>query len=68
MSESDWKDLREKLDKHPEVTYFAGDNSGKFEATEGDVVNPVTWGTFPGKEYVCSFSVFIILPNHATES
>jgi methylenetetrahydrofolate reductase (NADPH) len=42
--------LREKLDKHPEVTYFAGNSNDNFEASEDSAVNPVTWGTFSGKE------------------
>jgi methylenetetrahydrofolate reductase (NADPH) len=47
---ADWKSLREKLDKHPEVTYFAGNGNGQFEASDDAAVTPVTWGSFPGKE------------------
>ena len=47
---ADWKALRETLDKHLEVTYFAGNGKGQFEASEDTAVTPVTWGTFPGKE------------------
>jgi methylenetetrahydrofolate reductase (NADPH) len=50
LPEPDWKMLRELLDKHAEVTYFAGNNQGQFECSEGEAVNPVTWGTFSGKE------------------
>jgi methylenetetrahydrofolate reductase (NADPH) len=50
LPEPDWKMLRERLDKHPEVTYFAGNNAGQFECSDGEVVNPVTWGAFSGKE------------------
>jgi methylenetetrahydrofolate reductase (NADPH) len=50
MPSRDWKTLREKLDKHSEVTYFAGNCKGQFEASEDEAVTPVTWGTFPGKE------------------
>jgi methylenetetrahydrofolate reductase (NADPH) len=37
------------------VTYFAGNSDGIFNASDADAVNPVTWGTFPGKEYVPLF-------------
>jgi methylenetetrahydrofolate reductase (NADPH) len=50
MPESDWKALRERLDKHGEVTYLAGNITDNFECSEGEPVNPVTWGTFAGKE------------------
>jgi methylenetetrahydrofolate reductase (NADPH) len=50
LPSSDWKVLRETLDKHPEVTYFAGNAQGQFEGSEDNAVNPVTWGTFSGKE------------------
>jgi methylenetetrahydrofolate reductase (NADPH) len=44
--------LKEKLDAHEQVTYFAGNDEGDFEASNEDSVNPVTWGTFAGKEIV----------------
>jgi methylenetetrahydrofolate reductase (NADPH) len=44
--------LKTKLDAHEQVTYFAGNDAGDFEASNEDSVNPVTWGTFAGKEIV----------------
>jgi methylenetetrahydrofolate reductase (NADPH) len=44
--------LKAKLDAHEQVTYFAGNDAGDFEASNEDSVNPVTWGTFAGKEIV----------------
>lgn len=34
------------------MTYFAGNREGSWASSEDDSVNPVTWGTFPGKEIV----------------
>lgn len=50
VSSADWKNLKERLDKEEELTYFAGNNAGDFDATDEDIVNPVTWGSFTGKE------------------
>lgn len=44
--------LKTRLDAHDQVTYFAGNAAGDFEASQDDGVNPVTWGTFAGKEIV----------------
>ncbi|KAH8731920.1 methylenetetrahydrofolate reductase-like protein [Phaeosphaeriaceae sp. PMI808] len=44
--------LKPRLDAHAQVTYFAGNAAGDFEASHEDGVNPVTWGTFAGKEIV----------------
>jgi methylenetetrahydrofolate reductase (NADPH) len=44
--------LKERLDAHDQVTYFAGNAQGDFEASSEESVNPVTWGTFAGKEIV----------------
>lgn len=44
--------LKERLDAHDQVTYFAGNAQGDFEASNEESVNPVTWGTFAGKEIV----------------
>jgi methylenetetrahydrofolate reductase (NADPH) len=44
--------LKQRLDAHEQVTYFAGNDAGDFEASNEDSVNPVTWGTFAGKEIV----------------
>ncbi|KAF2436771.1 MTHFR-domain-containing protein [Tothia fuscella] len=47
----DWRRLKTRCqDRHEEVTYFAGNADGEFEASDMQSVNPVTWGTFPGKE------------------
>jgi methylenetetrahydrofolate reductase (NADPH) len=55
---SDWKTLKAKIQDLPEeVTYFAGNAAGDFEASDAKSVNPVTWGTFPGKEYGYSSSL-----------
>jgi methylenetetrahydrofolate reductase (NADPH) len=45
-----WRQLREKLDKHLEVTYFAANAKGAFVASDEAATEPVTWGAFPGKE------------------
>ncbi|KAH6639107.1 methylenetetrahydrofolate reductase-domain-containing protein [Boeremia exigua] len=44
--------LKPRLDAHDQITYFAGNAAGDFEASQEDGVNPVTWGTFAGKEIV----------------
>lgn len=44
--------LKPRLDAHEQITYFAGNAAGDFEASQEDGVNPVTWGTFAGKEIV----------------
>jgi methylenetetrahydrofolate reductase (NADPH) len=49
---SDWKVLQPRLDAHEQITYFAGNAQGDWEASNEEGVNPVTWGTFPGKEIV----------------
>ena len=50
LPSSDWKALQSKLDKEEDVTYFAGNHSEDFVSSDEDSVNPVTWGTFLGKE------------------
>ncbi|KAJ4373750.1 methylenetetrahydrofolate reductase 1 [Didymella sp. IMI 355093] len=45
-------ELKPRLDAHEQITYFAGNAAGDFEASQEDAVNPVTWGTFAGKEIV----------------
>ncbi len=52
LPSSEWKDLQQKLDKADDVTYFAGNSHGDFSASDSTAVNPVTWGTFSGKEIV----------------
>jgi methylenetetrahydrofolate reductase (NADPH) len=49
---SQFLDLKSRLDAHDQVTYFAGNATGDFEASNEESVNPVTWGTFAGKEIV----------------
>lgn len=49
---SQFHKLKERLDAHDQVTYFAGNAKGDFEASNEESVNPVTWGTFAGKEIV----------------
>jgi methylenetetrahydrofolate reductase (NADPH) len=49
---ADWKALQPRLKAHEQITYFAGNAAGDFEASSEEGVNPVTWGTFAGKEIV----------------
>ncbi|KAJ4377330.1 methylenetetrahydrofolate reductase 1 [Neocucurbitaria cava] len=44
--------LKPRLDAHDQITYFAGNARGDWEASQEEGVNPVTWGTFAGKEIV----------------
>jgi methylenetetrahydrofolate reductase (NADPH) len=48
----DWEKLQPRLDEHDQITYFAGNTHGDFESSNEESVNPVTWGTFTGKEIV----------------
>ncbi|KAI9658582.1 MAG: hypothetical protein M1821_002142 [Bathelium mastoideum] len=53
LSSKDWALLRRRLEaKEGEVTFFAGNGAGAFAASEEESVNPVTWGTFIGKEII----------------
>jgi methylenetetrahydrofolate reductase (NADPH) len=52
LPNAEFQQLKEKLDANDQVTYFAGNAEGDFEASNEDGVNPVTWGTFAGKEIV----------------
>jgi len=49
---ADWMRVKAKLDDHPQITYFAGNARGDFESSDEESVNPVTWGTFTGKEII----------------
>jgi methylenetetrahydrofolate reductase (NADPH) len=49
---ADWSALQAKLIEHPQITYFAGNAKGDFVSSGEDTVNPVTWGTFAGKEII----------------
>ncbi|THY82057.1 methylenetetrahydrofolate reductase-like protein [Aureobasidium pullulans] len=51
-SHEDWTRLRTKLDKDDQVTYFACNGKGDFQAADEESLNPVTWGCFTGKEIV----------------
>jgi methylenetetrahydrofolate reductase (NADPH) len=48
------KTLIERMDKDPEITYFAVNNRGELITNTQDDSGPnaVTWGVFPGKEIV----------------
>jgi methylenetetrahydrofolate reductase (NADPH) len=59
-SSEDWARLRIKLDKDDQVTYFACNSHGDFQAADEESLNPVTWGCFTGKEYVFFF-FFLLL-------
>jgi len=48
----DWQRLKVQLDEDDQVTYFASNAAGSFQASDEDSVNPVTWGTFTGKEII----------------
>lgn len=52
LPSADWKKLQPRLKAHDQIIYFAGNAAGDFEASSDGGVNPVTWGTFPGKEIV----------------
>jgi methylenetetrahydrofolate reductase (NADPH) len=52
LPSTDWATLKSKIDATSQVTYFAGNAAGEFEASDADSANPVTWGTFPSKEIV----------------
>jgi methylenetetrahydrofolate reductase (NADPH) len=52
LPSSDWEKLKPKLDSNDQITYFAGNDAGDFEATDEENVNPVTWGVFKAKEIV----------------
>ncbi|EMC93775.1 hypothetical protein BAUCODRAFT_210105 [Baudoinia panamericana UAMH 10762] len=49
---ADWERLRQKLMENEQVTYFAGSAAGDFGSSDEHSVNPVTWGTFTGKEII----------------
>lgn len=52
LPSAEWKRLRPKLEEDEQVTYFAGNAAGDFVCTDEQSVNPVTWGTFTGKEII----------------
>ena len=63
LSSKDWEGLRRKLEgmEGDEVTYFAGNGLGEFAASDEASVNPVTWGSFSGKEYVSDLTLCLKL-------
>ncbi|KAK5156073.1 hypothetical protein LTR04_005706, partial [Oleoguttula sp. CCFEE 6159] len=52
LPSADWEKLQRKLADHEEVSYFAGNAAGDFAASDEESVNPVTWGSFAGKEII----------------
>nr|POE87405.1 methylenetetrahydrofolate reductase 1 [Quercus suber] len=48
----DWTRLRKFLEADDEFTYLAGNAKGEFVSSDEQAVNPVTWGTFTGKEII----------------
>ncbi|KAK5107923.1 hypothetical protein LTR62_000528 [Meristemomyces frigidus] len=52
LPSADWKRLRSVIEQDEQITYFAGNAAGDFASTDEQSVNPVTWGTFTGKEIV----------------
>lgn len=52
LPSADWAKLQPRLKAHDQITYFAGNAAGDFEASNEEAVNPVTWGSFTGKEIV----------------
>lgn len=49
---ADWKRLQQALGEDEQITYFAGNWAGDFVCSDEESVNPVTWGTFTGKEII----------------
>ena len=49
---TDWKHLQQELGDDEQITYFAGNAAGDFVSSDPRSVNPVTWGTFAGKEII----------------
>lgn len=52
LPSSDWEKLRKRLSSLEDVSYYAGNNNGDLMCSDTESVNAVTWGVFPGKEYV----------------
>lgn len=52
LPSSDWKRLRRKLQEDEQATFFAGNAAGDFASSDEQSVNPVTWGSFTGKEII----------------
>ncbi|KAK3712098.1 methylenetetrahydrofolate reductase 1 [Vermiconidia calcicola] len=52
LPSADWKRLHGELGDDDNITYFAGNAGGDFVSSDPDSVNPVTWGTFAGKEII----------------
>ncbi|KAI5365219.1 Putative methylenetetrahydrofolate reductase, FAD-linked oxidoreductase [Septoria linicola] len=48
----EWQKLQSTLIEHPQITYFAGNAKNDFASNNAESVNPVTWGTFTGKEII----------------
>jgi methylenetetrahydrofolate reductase (NADPH) len=52
LPSADWKRLKAELEDDVEVTYIAGNAAGDLSSSDLESVNPVTWGTFAGKEII----------------
>jgi methylenetetrahydrofolate reductase (NADPH) len=52
LPSSDWKHLQQELGEDEQITYFAGNAAGDFVSSDAGSVNPVTWGSFAGKEII----------------
>ncbi|KAI7084833.1 methylenetetrahydrofolate reductase-like protein, partial [Hortaea werneckii] len=52
LPSADWQRLKPILQSDDQVTYYAGNAAGDFQSSDENSVNPVTWGTFAGKEII----------------
>ncbi|RMZ21359.1 hypothetical protein D0859_14627 [Hortaea werneckii] len=52
LPSADWQRLKPILQSDDQVTYYAGNAAGEFQSSDENSVNPVTWGTFAGKEII----------------
>ena len=52
LPSSDWNYLQQELGEDEQITYFAGNAAGDFVSSDAESVNPVTWGSFAGKEII----------------
>ncbi|KAI6834313.1 methylenetetrahydrofolate reductase-like protein [Hortaea werneckii] len=52
LPSADWQRLKPILQADDQVTYYAGNAAGDFQSSDENSVNPVTWGTFAGKEII----------------
>lgn len=52
LPSADWRRLKSELDDDMDITFFAANASGDLVSSDVESVNPVTWGTFAGKEII----------------